>query len=304
MDTVSPPAPVEAAVPAARPNAVGRRTVLCISERGAGATATAWAVEYARRHDRTLTLAHVIDPQTNDDAHPATQAEVDAATELLETTAEHVRYQVKTLSVTVHVSNGDVHDEILRLSGPQTVLVFGAPAASELSHARNSLGITLASTAYGPVAVIPAPDEQVRHGVMAAVDGSETATRAALFAASEASLLGLDLRVVSVWSEPPIWQETFIDSRTHNELVLRNGAVLNAATDGIRLAYPSLTVTGVLRHADTVQALLAEARSASLLVIGSRQEHGIRRLLLGSTSHGVLASLPAPTIVIGPPSAT
>ncbi|MEA9983819.1 MULTISPECIES: universal stress protein [Subtercola] len=291
--------PSASQLPAAASRAADRSAVLCIGEYGADDAAAAWAVEYASAHDQTLTLVHVIDPQTNDDAHPATQAEVGAATELLETTADHIRFTNRALDIVVHVSNGNVHDEILRLSAPETLLVFGAPAGPGGSRARNSLGITLASTAYGPVAVIPAPDAQARQGVMAAVDGTETAMTAALFAASEAALLGLELRVISVWREPPIWQETFIDSRTRNELERGNRAVLNAAVDRLRLAFPSLAVTGLLCHADTVEALVSEAQSASLLVVGSRQNHGLRRLLLGSTSHGILTSLPAPTIVVG-----
>ncbi|MCT9624403.1 universal stress protein, partial [Pseudarthrobacter equi] len=46
-----------------------------------------------------------------------------------------------------------------------------------------------------------------------------------------------------------------------------------------------------------VDALVHAASGARMLVVGSRGRGGIKRLLLGSTAHGVLKHLPCPTVI-------
>jgi nucleotide-binding universal stress UspA family protein len=50
-------------------------------------------------------------------------------------------------------------------------------------------------------------------------------------------------------------------------------------------------------HKDPVEALLEASTEAKMLVVGSRGRGGFRRLLLGSTAHGVLTHLPCPTVI-------
>jgi nucleotide-binding universal stress UspA family protein len=46
-----------------------------------------------------------------------------------------------------------------------------------------------------------------------------------------------------------------------------------------------------------VAALVEAGTEAQMLVVGSRGRGGIKRLLLGSTAHGVLKQLPCPTVI-------
>ncbi|MGB3827599.1 MAG: universal stress protein, partial [Ornithinimicrobium sp.] len=52
--------------------------------------------------------------------------------------------------------------------------------------------------------------------------------------------------------------------------------------------FPTVSVRYVVSRQSPVDRLVTEARSASLLVVGSRGRGGFRGLLLGSTSQGVL----------------
>ncbi|HEY6800959.1 MAG TPA: universal stress protein, partial [Agromyces sp.] len=61
---------------------------------------------------------------------------------------------------------------------------------------------------------------------------------------------------------------------------------------------PSLEITRVVVAGDPVIALAEEAMSARLLVVGSHGRGALARFLLGSVSHGVLAHLEGPTVVV------
>ncbi|WP_374223578.1 universal stress protein [Arthrobacter sp. ISL-30] len=65
-----------------------------------------------------------------------------------------------------------------------------------------------------------------------------------------------------------------------------------------REEYPGLVVHKVLETEKEPAAALVEAASkAKLLVVGSRGRVAFKRLLMGSTAHGVLAHLPCPTVI-------
>jgi nucleotide-binding universal stress UspA family protein len=74
--------------------------------------------------------------------------------------------------------------------------------------------------------------------------------------------------------------------------------VLAESVAGLTTHYPDLVVHQVLETDESpARALVAAARTAQLLVVGSRGRGSLQRLLMGSVSHEVLLHITCPTIV-------
>lgn len=166
-----------------------------------------------------------------------------------------------------------------------------------------SLGARLATTATGPVAIVPVEEPKAarrRSGVVVGVDGSEAASRALAFAAGQAGTLRQTLRVVHCWQEPLaeepliVPDKDFVDGQeaAHRDL-------LDALVQPVQDAHPALTVEPVLLRRNPVAGLRIQSEHAFMLVVGNRQLTGWSRAWLGSVSHGLILDLVAPTIVIG-----
>ncbi|MGW3941934.1 universal stress protein [Streptomyces phaeochromogenes] len=130
------------------------------------------------------------------------------------------------------------------------------------------------------------------------VDGSEPSMRAVDWAADEAALRGVPLRLVyaSLWEryEGAALAEGLGRS---SEQVLADNIVEAAAKRAHRREVDLKISTEVLPE-EPVPALLGEGRNASALVMGSRGRGGIAELLLGSVSLAVAARADCPVIVL------
>lgn len=136
--------------------------------------------------------------------------------------------------------------------------------------------------------------------VVVGVDGSDSAAAAAGWAAAEAFRRQVPLRVVHVVPPPPdafpgdlAWAA--IDWRA------RSRPLLDPTTELLSRVHPGLEIDSeVLVGLPVAAALNDAARTAELLVIGSRGRGGFATLLLGSTAVQVLETLSAPVVVVGP----
>jgi nucleotide-binding universal stress UspA family protein len=133
------------------------------------------------------------------------------------------------------------------------------------------------------------------------LDGSDCATNALEWAASNVEGRGSSLELVTAWQTPVVGaypmsspvtvaidDDEFHDAAAHD--------VAEVATEfGHRLSLP---VTASVGHGGPAQVLLEASESAALLVIGSRGRGGFARLLLGSTSTQCATHASVPTIVV------
>ena len=130
------------------------------------------------------------------------------------------------------------------------------------------------------------------------VDGSEPGMRAVDWAADEAALRDVPLRLVyaSLWEryEGAALAEGLGRS---SEQVLADNIVEAAAKRAHRREVDLKISTEVLPE-EPVPALLREGRNASALVLGTRGRSGIAELLLGSVSLAVAARAHCPVIVL------
>ncbi|HEY0639041.1 MAG TPA: universal stress protein [Pseudonocardiaceae bacterium] len=135
--------------------------------------------------------------------------------------------------------------------------------------------------------------------VVAGVDGSDAATRAALWAADEAARHHLPLHLVHCYYQPYLYYPPLATSTTVNDALLSEAEHdLRAAVTVVRAARPDVEVRGALRYGHPVQGLLDEAATARMLVLGHRGRHGFDGLLVGSVAAAVPAHAPCPVAVV------
>jgi nucleotide-binding universal stress UspA family protein len=131
-------------------------------------------------------------------------------------------------------------------------------------------------------------------------DGSATSARAVDFAFDYASRHEADLVAVHAWSDLPMdalaaVREWDVD---WNDVSEAARAVLSETVAGHSERYPDVRVRQVVAMSKPVQALLDEAESADLVVVGSHGRGAVRRMLLGSVSQAVLHYAKCPVAVL------
>jgi len=138
--------------------------------------------------------------------------------------------------------------------------------------------------------------------IMVGVDGSDTSTEAARWAAGEGRLRGRPVRVVCVyaWPVPPV---PFAPPPSNwTEVSLRAGAdaVVADAVAAVRQAAPEVGVSGVALSGLAAQKLIEVSAGAGMVVVGHRGYGGFAALRLGSVAARVAAHAHCPVVVVRP----
>ncbi|MFH9979166.1 universal stress protein [Streptomyces sp. NPDC017179] len=133
--------------------------------------------------------------------------------------------------------------------------------------------------------------------VTVGLDGSPESRAAAEWAAREAGMLGLPVRLVHV-REPapePLAQAPLLGAQTHQQ---RAGRVLRESAEGLRLRHPGVEVRAEHLPGRPAEVLTEETAGAELLVLGSRALGGVRGFLVGSVGLSVLAHAERPVVLV------
>lgn len=135
------------------------------------------------------------------------------------------------------------------------------------------------------------------------VDGSPSSEHALAFAIDQAVAERRPLTLVHALGATG---ESGLDQEGHDTRIgledvnADSRRVLTVARDEIARRAPGLDVHEVLRVADPRDVLLAVAREASLVIVGSRGRGPVRSLLLGSVSVAVTRHATCPVVVVRP----
>ncbi|MFF4650761.1 universal stress protein [Streptomyces sp. NPDC001380] len=145
--------------------------------------------------------------------------------------------------------------------------------------------------------------EDLRNPVVVGVDGTDESGHAVSWALEEAARHGLPVRLVHAFEYPPPLLP-FYDAATglgedHLREVAR-GAMARELSCAVGRAR-TLPVTGEVADGPPVDALLAEGRRASLLVVGTRGFGAFGELLVGSTGTALAAQAVCPVVVVPAP---
>ncbi|KUN81514.1 stress-inducible protein [Streptomyces bungoensis] len=146
--------------------------------------------------------------------------------------------------------------------------------------------------------------------IIVGLDGSPESRAAADWAAREAELRGLPVKLVQVW-EPipePMAQAPLLGSETHQRWTGRGetdvpraegwGRIPHEAAEGLRLRHPGVEVTTERLTGSPAETLIEAAEDAELLVLGSRGLSGLGGFLVGSVGHAVVAHTERPVVLV------
>lgn len=259
--------------------------------------AVLWAARRAERAGLPLVILHVVDDRWVADPYPWFGVLEEAGDQLLKTAAGRIRGAFP-IPVTTRLLNGSVGGELARYSGKASMLVVGS-GSGHLGGSLADRALQVAASAKVPVAVVGTQDLNGRTGIVVGVDGSREATQAVAFAAAEADREGDELTVVYAVRTPDAVTDIGLSPASLAEMIAEEErVVLSETVAGLEQDYPDLKVRQVLdTERDPADALIQAASGARMLVVGSRGRGGFKRLLLGSTAHGVLKHLPCPTVI-------
>lgn len=266
-----------------------------------GRTAVRWAAERAQARGLPLHLVHVVDAGMrragNAGLLEAARTEIE---QMLATAAELAKTVAPGISVTAETLEGEPQAELIRLSQDADMVVVGSDSdGSDSSRRHGNRGFRIAAASTTPVAVIPMIDLTGREGVVVGVDGSPISEHALVFAADEADRLREPLIAVNAWPNPVVYgYDLAFPVEYVEDLTQIGNETLTRALDGVMGAHPTVPVRRIVTEGDPVTVLSDAAERASLIVVGSHGRGAVARFLLGSVSHGILARLVAPTVIV------
>ena len=262
--------------------------------------AVRWGAERAASRGLGLHLVHVVDEamrRAGNGLLQATRSDVDA---MLAASTDLAHAVAGDLAVTTDVGEGNPLNELVRLSQDAEMVVVGSDSTGDDRPSRHgNRGFRIAAASTTPVAVIPNIDPSRRSGVVVGVDGSPTSAHALEFAVNEADRLGETLIAVNAWPNPVVYgYDLAFPVEYVEDLTEISNEILTTALDEALGRHPDVRVRRVVAEGDPITVLSDEAESASLLVVGSHGRGAMARFLLGSVSHGVLARLASPTVIV------
>lgn len=136
--------------------------------------------------------------------------------------------------------------------------------------------------------------------IVVGIDGSEHAQRALEWAAHEARLRSASLEVVYAWQVPTYVGYGVLPAPEFDLSELRNAALarVDEAVAGLNGEATGVTIERRVIEGVAPEVLVAEARDADLLVIGSRGRGGFTGLLLGSVGQQCAQHSSCPTVIV------
>jgi nucleotide-binding universal stress UspA family protein len=135
--------------------------------------------------------------------------------------------------------------------------------------------------------------------ILVGVDGSKHAEAALDFAAKEASAHGADLLVVCAWEIPMLIDPMAAFPGEWFERLKEDAeSLVQAAVARVKESYPRVPCSGKAVEGHPAAVLLAEAKAADLIVLGSHGRGEFASLLLGSVAQQVIHNAPCPVVVV------
>jgi nucleotide-binding universal stress UspA family protein len=133
--------------------------------------------------------------------------------------------------------------------------------------------------------------------IVVGVDGSEPSLKALRWAAQQARLTGATLRVLTTWevATGTGWVPTFpVD---YDPQAVARQALDEAITETLG-ADPDVAVERIVKEGHAAPVLLAAAKDADLLVVGSHGHGAFAGMLIGSVSEHLVRHAPCAIVVV------
>lgn len=287
------------------PSLVGREVVVGYDATPAAHAAVRWAALEAARLRSVLTVVCAVDPGSVDGAPMPPQELARVGRELARRGAEVAQKAAPDgIPPRVVGTIGGPAGELVARSASAALLVVGAPRLRGVAALGSvSFGVTL--HARCPVVLVPEGTE-LSHGydvgdVVVGVDGSRASRTAVELAAQLAVARNRRLRVVTAWQPMAAPGSATAAAVGRQQSAVRQDVARHdvaAVVEHVQGRHPGLEVTGTAVRGHAVDVLVASARDAGLLVVGSRGHGGFAGLALGSVCHAVVRSARVPVAVV------
>ncbi|MCM2390664.1 universal stress protein [Streptomyces albipurpureus] len=131
--------------------------------------------------------------------------------------------------------------------------------------------------------------------VIAGLDGSRESLAAADWAAQEAKLRGVPLKLVNVWESVPLVQAPFLSAENEQHWAEQ---LPREAGEELRKAHPDLDITVEQLTGRPADVLPELSKDAELLVLGSSGLGGFTGFLVGSVGQAVVSRTEGPVILV------
>ncbi|GAB3693802.1 universal stress protein [Nocardiopsis oceani] len=281
----------------------------------AARAALAWATAAAARRCEQLRIVHGLGTPTVTGTSPnlksgrdkADEAAREAGHALLTESAEYAREAQPGLDVATVLAPEDAPAVLLNEAKHRDIIVVGSRGLGAVRAIMlGSVSVRASSHAPCPVVIVPEGERGRHEGrVVVGVDGSDSSRRALRFALEHALATDSDVVVVNSW-EVPLPQDAAslaADAQSlHEEVFDRQSeeVVAGVLAEVIDDRTENLDISAVRMQANPVEALLKAGEDADLIVVGSRGRGGVRGLVMGSVSQGVLHHAKGAVAVLPP----
>jgi nucleotide-binding universal stress UspA family protein len=270
--------------------------------------ALAWAVREAGLRGCGLTIAHAYHwPSSGFAAVDAVGYLMEAleqdSAEIVAEAAKTVQQLAPDLPVHTESRPGPPVAVLVELSHGREVAVVGSRGLGGFTGMLlGSVGTGLVANAACPVAVVrgerePADDEPVVVGL----DGSPSAETVLTEAFRAAQRRGCPLIAVHGWQDPTTdllaarGRQSDFDRDSWQRAATQ---ALSERLESVGRQFPTVHSDAVVDWGRPSRALLEQAKTAQLLVVGTRGRGELAGMLLGSTSRAMVQHAPCPVLVV------
>jgi nucleotide-binding universal stress UspA family protein len=135
--------------------------------------------------------------------------------------------------------------------------------------------------------------------IVVGIDGSDCSLDALDFAAEEAALRGVPLRIVCAWDLPDVGYAVSAYPKGFLEIIQEEAEAI-VAKGRARAAElrPTLTIKTKVVRGHPGAVIVKEAKDEALVVVGNRGRGGVASVLLGSVSHHVVHLAQCPVTIV------
>jgi len=289
-------------------NVVGRHIVAAVDGSQSALDAVRWAADEAVRRGMSLRLTHAVNIAAiaygGSFGLPKDYFEAmnqDGRTYLADA-GSLARSLHPDLPVTTELIEGSPIPILVDASEQAALVVLGSRGVGGFTGIlTGSTAVATIARAHCPVVVVRGDQPDPAGPVVVGVDGSPTSESALAWAYEEASSRGSELVAVHGWTEFAS-ENSYAFARQFivdwDVVQTRQEEQLAERLAGYGEKYPDVTVRRVVEGGRARQLLLDHARSAQLLVVGSRGHAELGGLLLGSTSQALIHHAPCPVLVV------
>ena len=277
-------------------------TVVGVNGSAASERALVWAADRVAERGGRLGILCVVDLKFGAALYGSQFDPVANASAILEDAERTTRLRHPYLDITTSWLDGRPSRELIRRSGTAGLIVIGTDKRPTTTGPRiGTLPLQLAAKADCPVAVIPELGTGERHGVVAGVDRSAESASALAMALQEAGRLDAEVIALHAWDVPTVFQRGLdADLRPDPRFEEAESRVVPETIRELGFHENGRIVPELVRENPAV-ALIERARTAKLLVMGTRGRGRLASSVLGSVSHDVLVNIASPVIIVGEP---